>query len=151
MMGVNKVRVKQLMILTCLCVIITGLVACGQRDQVRPMMVGHDAVADQTNADQAKQVIASMEEVVDVKGVSLEDKIYVAPQVRHRSRFNLEGIRKEGFERIKKRHPDATVYFSTDKKIYMELEKLEQQLQKRTISKGRLKKRLGELEELMKG
>jgi hypothetical protein len=119
---------------------------------VRPMHLSENTVIIQDQADVAKEIVLSMEEVVEIKGVSdKEDHIYLAIRVKHFDRFRLHEIRKTGFDKVKKRYPDATVFLSTDQKIYMELEKLEKELKNRSISEERFKKRLKKLEETMKG
>lgn len=123
----------------------------GQQQEISPLQLGDRAIEDQRKADNAKKIVLSMDEVLEVKGVNLDNKIYLAPRVTHFSRLWLEDIRKTAFDHVKKRYPDATVHVSTDKKIYMELEKLEKQLKERTISKKTLDKRLKKLEEDMKG
>lgn len=131
------------------------LSGCGQmnlqQQEQTPLFVGQEAIIDQTQADNAKKIVLSMDEVIEVRGVSNQDKIYIAPTVKHFDRLHLEGIRKDGFERVKKRYPNSTIFLSTDKKIFMELEKLERQLKEKSISKEQLDKRLIKLEEDMKG
>ncbi|WP_026673183.1 YhcN/YlaJ family sporulation lipoprotein [Alkalihalobacterium bogoriense] len=133
--------------------VIIGLQGCGFEAQqdISPQQLGNEAVVDQTKADEAKKIVLSMEEVYEVKGVTHNDKIYVAPNVHHFDRLRLEEIRKTGFEKIKKRYPEETVFFTTDKKIYMELEKLETELKNREISPSALEEKLSKLEDDMKG
>ncbi|MDE5412017.1 YhcN/YlaJ family sporulation lipoprotein [Alkalihalobacterium chitinilyticum] len=130
-------------------------VGCGQmnlqQQEQTPLFIGQEAIVDQTQADNAKKIVLSMDEVIEVRGVANQDNIYIAPAVKHFDRLHLEGIRKDGFERVKKRYPNSTIFLSTDKKIFMELEKLERQLKQERISKEELDKRLKKLEEDMKG
>ncbi|MFC0559791.1 YhcN/YlaJ family sporulation lipoprotein [Halalkalibacter alkalisediminis] len=133
-----------------LCILCSCQMAEPQQD-IKPLQLSTNAVLDQEQADEAKKIILSMEEVTEVKGVSDENNIYLAPKVKHFDRFRLKEIRKYGHDAVKKRYPDATVHVSTDQKIYMELEKLEQELKERTISEKRLKQRLKELDEMTRG
>ncbi len=140
----------------CSLMLLNFLSACGgyeplHAQEVEPVQLGDRVIVDQTKADNAKKIILAMEEVVEVKGVTLKENIYVAPRVKHFDRLHLEGIRKTGFKNVKKRYPDETVFLSTDKKIYMELEKLELALQEKRISEEQLEKKLKKLEEDMKG
>ncbi|WP_227935407.1 hypothetical protein [Alkalihalobacillus deserti] len=128
------------------CQTLTG----GARQDIRPMQLSETVIIDQEYADEAKKIVLLMEEVVEIKGVSDEDNIYLAPKVKHFDRFRLKEIRKQSHDAVKKRYPNATVHVSTDQKIFMELEKLEQELQKRTISEKRLKQKLKKLDEMMK-
>jgi hypothetical protein len=134
-----------------LLVILTGCQMLEPQQDIKPMQLSTNAVIEQEKADEAKKIVLSMEEVIEVKGISNENEIYIAPRVKHFDRFRLKEIRKHGHDSIKKRYPDATVHVSTDQKIFMELEKLEQKLKKRTISEKRLKQKLKKLDEMMKG
>jgi hypothetical protein len=114
-------------------IIVVGLLAgcqtlTGAEHDVRPMKLSDKVIIDQEHADKAKEIVLSMEEVVEIKGVSDKDNIYLAPRVKHFDRFRLREIRKQGHGAVKKRYPHATVHVSTDQKIFMELEKLEQEL-----------------------
>lgn len=119
--------------------------------EVTPLQIGSNAVVDQTRADNAKKIVLSLEEVIDVKAVSMEDNIYLAPNTTHFARLRLKQIRKNSFDRIKKRYPDANIHVSTDRKIFMELGKLEQQLKEGIAKEEDLEKSLKKLEEDMKG
>ncbi|ARK29658.1 Sporulation lipoprotein YhcN/YlaJ (Spore_YhcN_YlaJ) [Halalkalibacter krulwichiae] len=136
-------------------IVVSLLAGCqtltGTGYDVRPIQLSETVIIDQERADEAKIIVLSMEEVVEIKGVSDEDNIYLAPKVKHFDRFRLKKIRKQSHDAVKKRYPQATVHVSTDQKIFMELEKLEQELQKRTISEKRLKQKLKKLDEMMKG
>ncbi|MDT8860084.1 hypothetical protein N0O92_07540 [Alkalihalobacillus sp. MEB130] len=124
----------------------------GATPDVRPMQLSENAIIDQGQADEAKEIVLSMEEVVEIKGVSdNENTIYLAPRVKHFDRFRLKEIRKYGYDSVKKRYPDATVFLSTDQKIFMELEKLETELKNKTISEQRLQEQLNKLKDMMKG
>lgn len=138
------------MLLVCF-VMLTFTGCTQQREEVQPLAIGTSGVADQSKADEAKRLLLTMEEVLEVKGVNVDQNIYLAPRVKHFERFNLERIRKEASDKVKGKYPEAKVHVSTDQKLFMELGKLEGQLKNRTISKGRLKKRVKELEEMMKG
>ncbi|WP_227936113.1 YhcN/YlaJ family sporulation lipoprotein [Alkalihalobacillus deserti] len=131
--------------------ILSGCQMAEPQQDIKPLQLSTNVVVNQEQADEAKKIILSMEEVIEVKGVSADNNIYMAPKVKHFDRFRLKEIRKYSHDHVKKRYPDATVHVSTDQKIFMELEKLEQELKKRTISEKRLKQRLNKLDEMMKG
>jgi hypothetical protein len=123
----------------------------GQGSDIRPLFLGDQPTVSQNKADEAKQIILSMDEVLEVKGVEHGEDIYIAPRVKQFDRFHLNGIRKEGHDNIKKRFPEAKVHVSTDKKILMELENLEQELINDQITEKKLKEKLTKLEDDMKG
>lgn len=130
------------------------LIGCNEvekESEVKPLQLGMNAIVDQSEADHAKKLVLAMDEVVAVKGVKVNDDFYIAPQVKHFARLKLDKIRKESFNKIKKEYPDANIHVSTDKKIFMELEKIENKLREKKISKENLEKKLKKLEEDMKG
>ncbi|GAE35848.1 YhcN/YlaJ family sporulation lipoprotein [Halalkalibacter akibai] len=131
--------------------VLTGCQMLEPQQDIRPLELSTNAVIDQESADEAKKIVLSMEEVTEIKGVSYENEIYLAPRVKHFDRFRLKEIRKTGHQSVKKRYPDATVHVSTDQKIFMELEKLEKELKEKTISEQRLKQKLKHLDEMMRG
>ncbi|MEC2070730.1 hypothetical protein [Alkalihalophilus marmarensis] len=135
-----------------ICIFLLIASGCGQRAQtIKPLQVGEGAIISQHEADEAKQILLSMEEILEVVGVSNKKDIYLAPRVKQFDRFHLNDIRKRGHEHVKKRFPEYTVHVSTDKKIFIELGKLEKELKQRTISKKRYDAKLKDLEEKMKG
>ncbi|WP_062046695.1 YhcN/YlaJ family sporulation lipoprotein [Bacillus sp. JCM 19034] len=133
-------------------IIMIGLVGCQMNAQhdVKVLQLD-DAIVEQTQANKAKEIVLSMEEVTEVRGVSYDNSIYIATHVKPFDRFFLNEIRKKAHDNVKKRYPEATVHVTTDEKIFIELEKIEQQLKKQAISEERLSKRLKELDEMMKG
>lgn len=142
-----------LLLLVCAFALASGCGNAGglQQEKAEPLQVGEDAPVDQTRADQAKRIVLSMEEVVETKGASFEEDIYIAVTVNQFDRLRLNHIRKTAFDKIKKRYPDAKVHVSTDKKIFMNLEELEQKLQRNEIDEKELDKRLKKIDKDMKG
>ncbi|NEU31035.1 hypothetical protein GN156_09625 [bacterium LRH843] len=132
-----------------LVLLVTGCQAA-EKD-IKSLQLEDHSIVDQHYSDEAKKVILSMKEVTEVKGVNDENKIYLAPTVKHFDRFRLKEIRKAGHDSVKKRFPNATVHLSTDKKVFIELGKLEQQLKQKQISKKHFKEKLKKMEEMMKG
>jgi len=143
---------KKLTVVAIILFLLTGCQNTGASDDIKPLSLADQAVIDQSQADEAKQIVLTMEEVVEIKGVNNnKNKLYLAPRVKHFDRFRLNDIRKKGYDSIKNRYPEAKIFFSTDKKIFIELEKLEEQLKNKSISEERLNKELKSLEDMMKG
>lgn len=130
--------------------LLTGCQATEEAD-VKPLQLAESTIIEQNHADEAKQIVLSMEEVIEVKGVNDEENIYLAVDVKHFDRFRLKEIRKQGHDAVKKRYPHANVHLSTDRKIFIELGKLEQELKQKKISEQRFKEKLKKTEEMMKG
>ncbi len=134
-----------------LVLLITACNIGGQADEVKPLFIGANKVFDQTKADEAKQLVLSMEEVVEVKGVNKEENIYIAAKVKQFDRFFLDRIRNEAHDKIKKRFPEANVHVSTDKKVFLELEKLERKIYQNKINKENVEKQIKKIEDFMTG
>ncbi|QOY35932.1 YhcN/YlaJ family sporulation lipoprotein [Anaerobacillus isosaccharinicus] len=133
--------------------IISFLTGCNMMGQgeVKPLYIGSNKVEDQTKADEAKQIVLSMDEVTAVRGATFDEDIYVAVKVKQFDRFFLDEIRKEAYDKIKKRYPDAKVHVSTDKKVLLELEKLEIQINNNKIKRKEFEKQWKRIEDFMKG
>ncbi len=134
----------------CFIFLLTGCNFAAKSDD-QPLYMGSNKVIDQTKADEAKQIILSMEEVIAVKAVEFEEDIFVAAQVKQFDRFFLDQIRKKAHEKIKKRYPETQVHVSTDKKVFLELEKLEEEIYHNKIKKAEIKKKWKKIEDFMKG
>lgn len=133
-------------------VVLLLLSGCGGADQVKPLSFEEiEPVERQAEIDRAKEIVLEMEEVIDVKGVQFTHLLFLAPEVKQFDRMKLKHIRQDAFKRVKDEFPKSKVHVSTDKKIYMELEKLEEQLYNGDITAEDLKKKLMKLEEDMKG
>lgn len=132
-----------------LCLLVTG---CNLNNQeVRPLSVENKGTIEQYDSDEAKQIVLSMDEVKEVKGVSENKNIYLAAKVGQFDRFFLRRVRKEAHEKVKKRFPNAHVHVSTDKKVFMELEELERKLYNNEINQKEFEKELKKIEDFMKG
>lgn len=129
---------------------VTGCNMTGQGED-RPLYIGANKSYDQTKADEAKQIVLSMEEVVAVKGATMDDDIFIAVNVKQFDRFFLDEIRKQAHDKIKKRYPKTKVHVSTDKKVFLELEKLEQDIYHNKLTEKEMKKRWKKIEDFMKG
>lgn len=129
---------------------LVGCTIAGQ-EEVRPLYVGSTKIIDQTKADNAKQIVLSMNEVIAVTGATYEEDIFLAAKVKQFDRLFLDRIRKDAFDKIKKRYPEAKVHVSTDKKVFLELEKLEIEIYEGNVEKTEIEKRWKRIEDFMKG
>ncbi|WP_249869952.1 hypothetical protein [Oceanobacillus saliphilus] len=136
------------------------LVACGN---VQPMDTGQntDDFADITKisneylisqkpSNQAKEMLRKHEEITAVRAVNTEDSIVIAIEVEHHERFTLAETRKKYKKEMEDKFKDKKVEFSTDKKIVLELEKLEQDITNNTITKKELEKKVKQIIKLTK-
>ncbi|CAI9394385.1 hypothetical protein ABW02_23460 [Niallia circulans] len=104
----------------------------------------------QSVANRAKEKIITKEEISDVKAVNTDKELFVAIKVENFNRFRLKSIEKTVKSDLEKMYPNHKVVVSTDKKMFWELEKIEQRLQKNNMNKKSLKKDLQKLESILK-
>lgn len=131
--------------------ILLGCNIGGQAEDVKPLFIGANKIVDQSKSDEAKQIVLSMDEVIEVKGVNTDKDIYVAVKVKQFDRLFLDPIRNNAHNKVKKRFPNANVHISTDKKVFLELEKLENEVHQNKINKQNFQKRIKKIEDFMTG
>ncbi|MCM3603179.1 YhcN/YlaJ family sporulation lipoprotein [Robertmurraya korlensis] len=105
---------------------------------------------DQSVANQAKEKMITKDEITDVRAVNTDKELLVAIKVENFNRFRLKSIEKTVKSDLEKMYPNHKVVVSTDKKMFWELEKIEQRLQKNNMNKKSLKKDLQKLESILK-
>ncbi|MGM0876659.1 MAG: YhcN/YlaJ family sporulation lipoprotein [Bacillota bacterium] len=105
---------------------------------------------DQSVSNQAKEKVIKEEEISDVKAVNTDKELLLAVKVNQFDRFRLKKIEKKVKEELEKTYPDYKILVSTDSKMYLELEQLEQKLQKDKTKKKNLKKDFDNIKSLMK-
>ncbi|SFJ13750.1 Sporulation lipoprotein YhcN/YlaJ (Spore_YhcN_YlaJ) [Bacillus sp. 71mf] len=104
---------------------------------------------DQSIANQAKDQILNMEEVIEVKAVNFNNELYVAAKPEHHERFQIKKLKKEMKQTLEKMYPNLKVYVSMDKKILMLLDKLETKIKNKEADKKEIKKQLKVVKEEM--
>jgi hypothetical protein len=104
----------------------------------------------QSVANQAKEKVITEEEISDVKAVNTDKELLVAIKVGQFDRFRLKKIEKEVKSDLEKMDPDHKVFVSTDQKMFLELEQLEQKLQKDNTNMKKLEKDFNKIKSLMK-
>ncbi|MFD6441622.1 YhcN/YlaJ family sporulation lipoprotein, partial [Peribacillus sp. NPDC060186] len=85
---------------------------------------------DQSVANQAKDELSAEEEVSEVKAVNSDKELLVAVKVDNFDRFRLKSIEKQTKSDLENMFPDYKVLVSTDQKMFLELDQLEQKLEK---------------------
>ncbi|MBB6448985.1 hypothetical protein HNR44_000934 [Geomicrobium halophilum] len=159
-------------VIKCLCLMLVLLSACGsavgEEPEEKKREVPHhsgeapneiqetskyaqnDPKQEQALADEAKKHATEMEQVTDVEAVSLDNHVYVSPEVKHRTRWNLKGFREEGRNYLSETMPDdVVIHFATDQKVNMELERLTDDIKAGMVNGEELDRRLEKIEELM--
>ena len=105
---------------------------------------------DQSVANHTKEKMITKDEITDVRAVNTDKELLVAIKVENFNRFRLKSIEKTVKSDLEKMYPNHKVVVSTDKKMFWELEKIEQRLQKNNMNKKSLKKDLQKLESILK-
>ncbi|MFF2458245.1 YhcN/YlaJ family sporulation lipoprotein [Peribacillus simplex] len=85
---------------------------------------------DQTVANQAKDKLVNQDEVADAKAVNSNKELLVAIKVENFDRLRLKKIKKKSQTELEDMFPDYKILVSTDQKLFIELEHLEQKLEK---------------------
>ncbi|MBY7143803.1 hypothetical protein KFZ56_12250 [Virgibacillus sp. NKC19-3] len=105
---------------------------------------------DQEPANQAKEYLSKYEEITSIKAVNTSKKLMIAIEIQHHERFGLANFREERKKEMKEKFPNMEVDISTDKKIILELERLEKALESKKVSKKELEKALDKIISLSK-
>ncbi|WP_428912306.1 YhcN/YlaJ family sporulation lipoprotein [Niallia sp. Krafla_26] len=122
----------------------------GENQNSNISKVHTNKASDQSVANHAKEKIITKEEISNVKAVNVDKELVVAIKVENFNRFRLKNIEKSVKSDLEKKYPDHHVFVSADKKMFWELEKIEQRLQKDNPKKKNVKKDLDKLKNLMK-
>lgn len=105
---------------------------------------------NQEASNKAKDIIQQYDDITAVNAVNSSNHLIASFEVEYLQRFNLEDIRGEIEKQLKEEFPTLKVVVSTDQKIIIELEKLETELNKNSISKKQLEKNVKKIISLSK-
>lgn len=105
---------------------------------------------DQTFANEAKDYLKNMEDLTAIQAVNTNDQMMITIEIEYLKRFQLEKTRKDIEKQMKDTFPDLEVFVSTDQKIILELEQIEQALQQNNLTEKQLEKKIKELMNLAK-
>ncbi|CEG33160.1 YhcN/YlaJ family sporulation lipoprotein [Peribacillus castrilensis] len=105
---------------------------------------------DQSVANQAKKKVIKEEDISDVKAVNTDKELLIAIKVENFERFRLKKIEKNVKSDLEKDYPDHKILVSTDSKMYLELDQLEQKIQKDNTNRKEIEKDFNKIKSLMK-
>ncbi|MFF2589033.1 YhcN/YlaJ family sporulation lipoprotein [Peribacillus butanolivorans] len=105
---------------------------------------------EQSVANQAKDRLLAEEEVSDVKAVNSDKELLVAVKVDNFDRLRLTSIKKQAQSDLENMFPDYKILISTDQKMFLELDQLEQKLEKDKTKMDSLKKDFKKIKSLIK-
>ncbi len=120
------------------------------KEQMNFSTVTNETNIDQTPANEAKEIADLFDETTDIFAVNSNDTLMIAFDVQHMYRFQLESIKKDIKKQLNKKLPQVEIEVSTDAKIRLELEKLEQDLHNENISNQTVEKRIKKIVSLSK-
>ncbi|GAB3064164.1 YhcN/YlaJ family sporulation lipoprotein [Virgibacillus ainsalahensis] len=97
---------------------------------------------NQNPSNQAKEILSKHEDITSVKAVNTDKHLVIAMEIEHNKRFRLAQLREQRTKEMKESFPDMKVEFSTDKKIILELDRIEKEIESGKLSKKELEKEL---------
>lgn len=130
------------------------LVGCGELNstphpsddkvQYKQLSTNENAI-EQHESNQVKERLRTKDGLTNIYAVNTDKKMIVAFEIDHLRRFQLKDYERKITKEIKKEFSNMDVTVSTDQKIIIEVEKLEQKLESNSISKKELDKKLKHL------
>ncbi|MGM7722372.1 YhcN/YlaJ family sporulation lipoprotein [Metabacillus sp. Hm71] len=99
-------------------------------------------------SNQVKQLFMKQKEVSDVKVVNFDKDLFIAAEIKQMERFRIKEIENKLKKLAEDHFPNYHVTLSTDKKILLELNELEKQVNETNISKKKLEKELNRIKSL---
>lgn len=145
---------KKLIMLSCLFLFLFGCTnndptyQSSKKDNLELTKLKSDVPVDQQPSNQAKEYLSHFEEVSAVRAVNHEGELVIAVDINHHDRFQLDHLEKELTKDVKKNFSNMDITFSTDRKILLELKKLEEDIQANRISQDDIKERLKAIKKL---
>lgn len=94
----------------------------------RPVVPNETIKIDHDLAKKARETAKTISGVVDSTAVAYDKNISIGIKVTGFDRFRLTSIKKEVHDKIKKDNSNIDLHISSDKKLYQQLEELEQQI-----------------------
>ena len=135
------------------------LTACGNDLSMEPAdnnekidltKISNETLISQQPSNKAKDLLRKYDEIITVKAVNTDETMLIAIEIEHMKRLELAKIQKQYQKEMKKQFKDLDVELSTDKKIIIELNKLEKQIINAEIQNKELKKKLKQIVKLSK-
>lgn len=142
--------VKSWMLFVILILILSACSNTASQEQEEPSLIQTSTTINQSAANHAKEFIQANEDYDAVYAVNTFDKIVIAVLPKHHDRFQLEDFRKELESKLDSEIRQMDLEVTTDKKIALELEKIEERMSNNDISKHQLEKEIDRIIQLSK-
>ncbi|GAA0613777.1 hypothetical protein GCM10009001_33770 [Virgibacillus siamensis] len=120
-----------------------------QEDGINLSYITSNHTIDQHASNKAKEMLRKHNTITSIHAVNTDQKMLIAVEVHHRHRFRLANIRKDLQKEMVKAFPDKEVELSTDKKVVIELNRLEKSIDSNEMNKKKLKMEMNQLIKLM--
>lgn len=114
---------------------------------------GEDVTKENVNQDnvfKAKNIVLEQPEVKMIRAVEGKKLLIIALELTHWNTFQSKKVTKEMKKKLEKEIPSKKIEVTTDHKIFIELEKLENKLNNNELTKKQLDKKLEKIQKLMK-
>ncbi|ARC30754.1 hypothetical protein IEK_00422 [Bacillus toyonensis] len=97
---------------------------------------------NQSISQDAKKRALAMEGIIEATAVNTNLDLYIAIEPEHHERFGLKPLRSKLKKKLSDENPTFDIHVSTDKKIFMLIEELENKIKKKKVSNDGIKKQL---------
>ncbi|PDY44492.1 YhcN/YlaJ family sporulation lipoprotein [Bacillus pseudomycoides] len=97
---------------------------------------------NQSISQEAKKKVLAMEEIIKATAVNSNLDLYIAVKPEHHERFSLKPLRTKIKKQLSDEYPTFDIRVSTDRKIFMLLDTLENKIKKKEVNKDQIKKQL---------
>jgi hypothetical protein len=95
-----------------------------------------------------EKLLMKEKEVSDVKVFDTDNEIFIAAEIKQMDRFRIKEIEKKLNNLLDDKYSNHNVTLSTDKKMFLELEKLEQKSKNTNMSNKELEKEIKRIKSL---
>lgn len=95
-----------------------------------------------------EKLLMKEKEVSDVKVFDTDNEIFIAAEIKQMDRFRIKEIEKKLNKILNDKYSNHNVTLSTDKKMFLELEKLEQKSRNTNMSNKELEKEIKRIKSL---
>lgn len=147
------------LLLTIVCLIIP--IGCAKnsspntQNNIKQQNLKFTPVQNQSNINQqisneVKNILSEHDDITEISVINNHQDIIAAINVKSLSRFKLKKIEKKLEKKVAKQFPDKEVTLSTDKKIMIELNRVERSIQKEHLSNEKLKRKISRIKKLSK-
>lgn len=112
--------------------------------------VSSERPIDQSLANKVEKELIKEKDISKVRAVNTNKELLLAIKTPQFDRLHLKKIEKRVTSDLKDEYPHYKVTVSTDQKLFLELNKLEQKIQQNNVNKKKLLKEFSNLKKLMK-